>query len=76
MSNLNNIIINRNIKLARSLLVLTVISTLLLSACTKPAIQQYNANDFIAPTRVVTQTVTKPVLPNIDASYGIGNESL
>lgn len=62
----------KKIKEMKKLLFLMMI-TLLMQGCSKPVVQ-YNPNDFMVPNKVVTQTVTKPALPNIDASYGIGND--
>jgi len=35
---------------------------------------RYNPNDFVNPNRVITKRIEKPVLPQVKASYGIGND--
>lgn len=54
-------------------LTLAGVGAALLTGCTTPVVK-YNPDDFVNPNRVVTQQVEKPVLPQVNASYGIGND--
>ena len=46
----------------------------LLSGCTTQPRVTYNPDDFITPNQVVNKTVKVPVLPQVHATYGIGND--
>lgn len=54
-------------------LTLAGVGAALLTGCTTPVVK-YNPDDFVNPNRVVTKQVEKPVLPQVNASYGIGND--
>ncbi len=51
----------------------SLISVALLCACTGSP-RDYSPSDFVNANRIVTQTVEKPVLPQVNATYGIGND--
>lgn len=52
------------------ILILASIGAALLTGCVQPV----NPNDLVNPNRVITKEVEKPVLPQVNASYGIGND--
>ncbi|MCX7124370.1 MAG: TrbG/VirB9 family P-type conjugative transfer protein [Gammaproteobacteria bacterium] len=43
-----------------------------LVGCSKPV--TYNPDDFVTPNRVVTKNIDRPVLPQVNAAFGIGND--
>ncbi|MBN1683989.1 MAG: TrbG/VirB9 family P-type conjugative transfer protein [Gammaproteobacteria bacterium] len=49
------------------------IITILLSGCAGHTIQ-YHPDNFVNPNRIVTKEVEKPVLPQVKASFGVGND--
>lgn len=50
------------------------VAAALLSGCANQPIVKYNPDDFINPNQVVNKTVKVPVLPSVNATYGIGND--
>jgi P-type conjugative transfer protein TrbG len=55
-----------------SIFVSAAISSILLSGCMNTV--KYNPDDFVTPDRVVEKKVPVPVLPSVNATYGIGND--
>ena len=64
-------------KLNKTALKVTLSSVMVLAlsglvGCSKPV--TYNPDDFVTPNRVVTKNIDKPVLPQVNAAFGIGND--
>ncbi len=47
---------------------------MLASSCSSQPIVNYNPEDFVNPNRIVNKTVNVPVIPKVNATYGIGND--
>lgn len=52
----------------------TVVGAALLSGCANQPMVNYNPDDFVNPNQVVNRAVKVPVLPSVNATYGMGND--